>query len=79
MIRPGIKNKLFCVCFALLFGVCFARAAQAARLYFEPQEREAGTMGEFAVALNIDAVDQINALSVAVAVPKNLTPVDTSD
>jgi len=79
MIRPGIKNKLFCFCFALLFGVCFARAAQAARLYFEPQEREAGTMGEFAVALNLDAVDQINALSVAVAVPKNLTPVDTSD
>lgn len=74
-----VSGFMLGVCFALFFCVSLALPAEAARLYFEPQEETAGAAGEFAVALNLDAVEQINALSAAVIVPKNLEPLDTSD
>ena len=77
--KSWFKKILLFVAISILFVAISGLRAEAARLYFEPQEPLAGTMGEFAVALNMDAVDQINALAVAVAVPKELTPIDTSD
>ena len=77
--KSWLRKFLSFVAISILFVAISGLPAQAARLYFEPQEREAGTLGEFAVALNLDAVDQINALNVAVAVPKELTPIDTGD
>lgn len=60
----------FSVCFALPFG------ANAARLYFNPQELVIGTQGDFSVVVNVDAPTKINTLAVAIKVPANLVPVD---
>lgn len=53
--------------------------AEAARLYFEPQELTVGTEKEFLVDVKIDAEKPINALSVAVSISESLTPFDINE
>lgn len=81
MIQQEIKNSLFRVSFAFLFSVIFALpfGAEAARVYFEPQELTIGTEKEFFVGVNIDAEEPINAVSVAVYVSAELMPDDVSE
>ena len=64
----------FSVSFALLpFG------AEAARLYFEPQELTVGTSGEFSVAVNIDADKRVNAFSAGISISGPLIPYDINE
>ncbi len=65
--------------FLILNSIFLIPQAEAARLYFEPQELTVGTEGEFLVAVNIDAQNSINALSVALLISPGFTPYDTSD
>jgi hypothetical protein len=53
--------------------------AEAARLYFEPQEPTIGTTGEFSVAINIDADKRVNAYSAAVSISGPLVPYDINE
>jgi hypothetical protein len=66
----------FCI---LIFAFCIFSEANAARLYFEPQELTIGTTGEFSVAVNIDADKRVNAYSAAVSISGPLTPFDINE
>jgi len=74
------KIKIF---YTILLVTCYwlliTASAQAARLYFEPQELTIGTTGEFSVAINIDAKDRVNAFSAAVSIFGPLTPFDINE
>ncbi len=70
----------FCVIlFSIFYFLLSAPLALAARLYFEPQELTIGTQGEFSVAINIDAVQKVNAFSLAVSIFGPLIPFDINE
>ncbi len=61
MMHQGIKNKIFCACFAFLFGISFASTADAASFSVTPQELTLGQ--ETTAILNIDTEgEEINAV-----------------
>ena len=63
----------FCV---FLFSSLFFNKTEAARLYFEPQEAIMGAEKDFSVGLKIDAKNQINAISVGIFIPPEITLID---
>ena len=65
--------------FIFSFLIFTVRVAEAARLYFEPQEQVIGEKDEFSAVLNIDAEEPVNAISLAIFVSEELTPIDTND
>jgi hypothetical protein len=73
---PKFKN-LFLL--STLYFLLSVFSANAARLYFEPQELTIGTSGEFSVAIKIDAEEPVNAFSIAVSVSEELVPFDINE
>lgn len=73
------KFYFLIVVFSFSFLVFSLSAANAARLYFEPQELTIGTTGEFSVAINIDADKRVNAFSLAVSISGPLFPFDINE
>jgi hypothetical protein len=71
-----LKAALFLAFFFLLFS---SHVANAAALYFDPQERTVGIGQPFKVGLLIDAVDPINAFDVVVDIPLGMAVTDSSD
>jgi len=63
----------FCV---FLFSFLFFNKTQAARLYFEPQEAIMGAEKDFSVGVKVDAENQINAISVGIFIPPEITLID---
>lgn len=59
--------------------LCFSLPAQAARIYFEPQEETAGTKNEFLVGLKFDSEETINAISAEFSVSPGLELSDILD
>lgn len=53
-----------------------AKDTSAAGVYFEPQEAIAGTERDFSVGVMIDAENQINAVSVGIFIPPEITLAD---
>ena len=69
--------------FKIILAACFllmvASSAEAARLYFEPQEQVIGTEKDFSVVVNIDAGKSINAIQAVLYIPQELVPIDISE
>ena len=61
------------------FYFLLSSSAQAAKLYFEPQELTIGTTGEFSVGINIDADKRVNAFSLAISISEPLIPFDINE
>ena len=69
--------------FKIILAACFllmaASSAEAARLYFEPQEQVIGTEKDFSVVVSIDAGKSINAIQAVLYIPQELVPIDISE
>lgn len=74
-----INLKFIIATFIFAFLTFNLSTVYAARLYFEPQDLVAGTEKEFLVAVNIDAEDSINAVSTAVSISEQFTPLDINE
>ena len=61
---------------SVFYFLLFVLPTQAARLYFEPQEAIMGAEKDFSVGLRIDAKNQINAISVGIFIPPEITLID---
>ena len=61
---------------SVFYFLLFVLPAQAARLYFEPQEAIMGAEKDFSVGVRIDAKNQINAISVGIFIPPEIAFVD---
>ena len=61
---------------SVFYFLFFVLPTQAARLYFEPQEAIMGAEKDFSVGLRIDAKNQINAISVGIFIPPEITLID---
>jgi len=72
-------KKFLIILLITSYWLLITNTAQAARLYFEPQELTIGTSGEFSVAVNIDAKDRVNAFSAAVSISGPLIPFDINE
>ena len=70
------KLKITLIACLLLLA---AIPANAARLYFEPQEQVIGTEKDFSVVVNIDAGKSINAIQAVLYIPQELVPIDISE
>ena len=78
--KSYILNSIFSlILLILIFYILNPSFANAARLYFEPQEQVVGTEGDFSVAIMIDASKPVNALAAAVEIPFILNPYDVSE
>jgi len=61
---------------SVFYFLLFVLPAQAARLYFEPQEAIMGAEKDFSVGVRIDAKNQINAISAGIFIPPEIAFVD---
>ena len=61
---------------SVFYFLLFVLPAQAARLYFEPQEEIMGAEKDFSVGVRIDAKNQINAISAGIFIPPEIAFVD---
>ena len=57
---------------SVFYFLLFVLPAQAARLYFEPQEAIMGAEKDFSVGVRIDAENQINAISGGIKIPAEI-------
>lgn len=63
----------------LTLMLLIAPAAHAANVYFDPQDTSAGIGTPFVIAVDIDAEEAVNALTIVMSIPASLTPIDVSD
>lgn len=77
MTHASLKKIAGHVLQAIVLGLLLAPSvSQAAHFHLEPQEKNLGTEGDFAVVVLLDSQKPVNTVSVSLVFPKDLEPKD---